>query len=106
MTHFASVPGNLTEVWCLDCHAGAGKDGAYDWLPEDVAELRDAQLVLAADVIYDDDLTLAFMECMERFLLPSAGCPGANGICVPHHLLWINKGTLCNSSLGLCSQSC
>lgn len=43
---------------------------AFRWRPEDLADLADLQVILAADIIYDDDLTEAFMTCMESFLMP------------------------------------
>ena len=49
----------------------------YGWQPEDCAELRGMQVILAAEVIYDNDLTLAFMQSMERFLQPSS--PSSTG---------------------------
>lgn len=57
--------------------ADAESAGRFDWQVEDIAELREVEVVLAADVIYDDDLTLAFMQCMDRFLGPSWDRPGA-----------------------------
>ena len=50
--------------------------GTFAWQPEDVAELENMSLVLAADVIYDDGVSLAFMRCMDRFLKPLRNCPG------------------------------
>ncbi len=41
-----------------------------------MAELADVQVILAADMIYDDDLTEAFMRCMMSFLKPDPGRPG------------------------------
>lgn len=41
-----------------------------------MADLLDLQVVLAADVVYDDDLTEALMLCMESFLKPDPARPG------------------------------
>ncbi|BDA46151.1 probable methyltransferase-like protein 22 [Coccomyxa sp. Obi] len=48
----------------------------FQWCPEDLADLADLQVILAADIIYDDDLTEAFMRCMESFLTPDPSRPG------------------------------
>ena len=59
-------------LWCT----GAAETEAFEWLPEDVAELATFQVILAADMIYDDDLTEAFVRCMASFLESDAGRPG------------------------------
>lgn len=41
-----------------------------------MAELATFQVIIAADMIYDDDLTEAFVRCMASFLESDAGRPG------------------------------
>jgi hypothetical protein len=50
--------------------------GAFLWTAEDTADLEDLHVILAADVIYDNDLTEDFMGCMERFLKARCHLPG------------------------------
>lgn len=60
----------------------AARDGILDpeegfsWQPQDRAELDAVDLILAADIIYDNDLTEEFMCCMERFLKARQGRKG------------------------------
>ncbi len=49
---------------------------AFQWHPGDLADLADLQVILAADIIYDNDLTEAFMRCMETFIMPNTSRPG------------------------------
>lgn len=83
--------------------AGAPAGASYDWQPEDVAALKDVQVVLAADCIYDDDITLAFMQCMERFLQPRDGCAGACPI-LPRAGLQRHDLATFSHQLGLCPE--
>lgn len=48
----------------------------FQWRSEDLADLADLQVILAADIIYDDDLTEAFMKLMESSLMPDQSRPG------------------------------
>lgn len=45
-------------------------NGAFCWTKEDREAMTDVSIVLAADVIYDDSLTDAFMETLLRLLEP------------------------------------
>lgn len=44
------------------------KEGAYSWTPADVEALTSVQVVIAADVIYDDTLTDAFFNTINRLM--------------------------------------
>ncbi|XP_078348673.1 methyltransferase-like protein 22 isoform X1 [Oculina patagonica] len=46
-------------------------NGPFCWTKEDQEALTDVSIVLAADVIYDDSLTDAFIETVLRFLEPN-----------------------------------
>lgn len=40
----------------------------YSWTPSEVEEAKEASLLVAADVIYSDDLTDAFFSTVERLM--------------------------------------
>lgn len=48
--------------------------GAFGWTEESLALLEEAGAVFAADVIYDDGLTDAFMACARRVFEAAPGC--------------------------------
>lgn len=45
---------------------------SYGWKASDVEELQRASLILAADVIYSDDLTDAFFSALETIMSNSS----------------------------------
>ena len=55
----------------------------FQWEPRDLEELAHVQLLLAADVVYDDDLTKAFLTCsrqlMDHASANSGGCCFSQG---------------------------
>ena len=57
--------GSQCFVWSAGDH--------FAWQPEDLKEMDALNLILAADVVYDNDLTEAFMRCIQRFLQPKPG---------------------------------
>ncbi|CAL8462291.1 g1822 [Coccomyxa elongata] len=80
---FHAVPSDPGKNLCAGRHSGitsadTGNEAqeTFQWRPENLADLADLQVILAADIIYDDDLTEAFMRLVESFLMPDQSKPG------------------------------
>ncbi|KAK9851897.1 hypothetical protein WJX84_009162 [Apatococcus fuscideae] len=67
---------DAVRVRCLDWFQGVPSKeqdaNPHGWGPEDLAALQQVEVLLAADVIYDDDLTAAFLHCACAILAQAA----------------------------------
>lgn len=57
---------------CLSSSA-TGDAGPFAWAPEDKAQLQSLDVILAADTVYDDDLTDAMADCAKILLKGAKG---------------------------------
>ncbi|CAF0847987.1 unnamed protein product, partial [Didymodactylos carnosus] len=64
---------NKVQIRCLDwlkhSHCLPCTSDLFNWTDKDIVQLNDLEIILAADVIYDDQLTDEFFNVLENFIL-------------------------------------